>query len=307
MSHRRQHARDQLTLVLFAFASLLSAPTPVLASRTKAIREAVEYATRKFSKEAAQEGVETMTSKLTNLATKHGDDAITAFRKVGPQSLRLIEEAGTKGHEAIRLMVRMGDDAVWVVSQPRRLAIFVRFGDDAAEALIKHKGIADELVEELGAPAVKALNSVGGQNARRLAMMKESGELAKINRSDAVLETIGRYGDKAADFVWRNKGALMTATALTAFLNDPRPFIDGAKELVVGTVENPLVEAARHTNWTLLGGIALVVFAVIVVAFAWRRGRRGLRRRDPLDDLTTQRAPAKTASTSCTLGWDSQE
>lgn len=228
---------------------------------------------QRFGREAAEETVETVASKLTRLCASHGDEAIVAVKKVGPRAFKLVEEAGEHGPSAIKLMVRHGDDAVWIISQPKRLAIFVQHGDDAAEAMIKHKDIVLPLLERYKAPAAQAFKAIDGQSARRLAMMEGAGELAKLGRTEELLTTVARYGDKAADFVWRNKGALAVGAALTAFLADPEPFIAGSRDLaqVVGDVaKEPLREAARGTNWTI---VVLSVLAVVLAmaGIKWRR------------------------------------
>lgn len=262
-------------IVVLSAAVLTTLVSPALADRTKAVREAVEYVTRKFSKEAAEEGTQILTRKLTAQAVKHGDDAIVAFRKIGPQSIPLIEGAGNHAAEAVKLLAHMGNDAVWIVPQPRRLAIFVRWGDDAADALVKHKGVADGLIDDFGIPAAKALKSIDGQQGRRLEMMRKSGELAKITRTDELLGVIGKHGDRAADFVWRNKGALATATALTAFLSDPEPFIDGARDVAVEMAKGPLTAMVSHANWPLITAIVLVIVGafLLVRRTSWKRRR----------------------------------
>ena len=133
--------------------------------RTQAIREAAEFVVKKFSKEAAGETVETLTGKIAALATRHGDEAIEAVRKVGPRAIRLAEEAGEHGAVAVGLMARMGDDAVWVAANPRRLSLFAKWGDDAAEAMIKHKGIADDLIAGGGESAARALHTSTGPSS----------------------------------------------------------------------------------------------------------------------------------------------
>lgn len=245
---------------------LLAIYTPAYAQRSAAVREAAEYVMKKFGKEAAEETTETITTKLTALCAKHGDEAIEAVKRVGPRTFKLVEEAGEHGPSAIKLMIKHGDDAAWVISRPNRLAIFIQHGDDAAEAMIKHKDIVVPLIERYHGPAARAFKAVNGQNARRLAMMEDAGELAAIGKTDEVLGVIARYGDGAADFVWRNKGALAAATALAAFLSDPEPFLTGARELA----KEPLQEVARRTNWTavLISGIGGVVLLLVVAL--WR-------------------------------------
>jgi hypothetical protein len=42
-------------------------------------------------------------------------------------------------------------------------------------------------------------------------------------RHAELLEVVGRRGDAAADFLWRNKGVLAGGAALTVFLANPEP------------------------------------------------------------------------------------
>lgn len=81
-------------------------------------------------------------------------------------------------------------------------------------------------------------------------------------------------GDRAMAFVWRNKGALTVATGLSAFLHDPRPFWDGARDLariIGGTAMQPVTEgvreASRSVNWTI---VLLVVGLVIAARYGVR-------------------------------------
>ncbi len=247
---------------------------------TKAIQDAVEYAARKFAADVGQESTETLTAKLTRLAARHGDEAVTAFRKVGPRALRLAEEAGEHANAAVRLMARHGDEALWVLENPQRMALFVKFGDDAAEAMVRHKGVATPLIERFHEPAARAIKAIDGQNARRVAMMAEDGSLAGIGSTDAILAVIEKYGNRAADFIWRNKGTLAVGVVLAAFLDDPQPFIEGTRDLAtvaaapVGeTLRETARESARRTNWTAVWMTALVLVALLLVLRNLRRGR----------------------------------
>lgn len=276
---------------LFALcvAVVLLSPHPACAQgKAKLAREVAEevaeYVMRKFGKEGAREGVETLTRKIETLAIKHGDDAFVAARKVGPQMFRLVEEAGEHEHQCIKLLAKYGDDATWVVAKPNRLAIFVKFGDDAAEAMMKHGEIAEPLLQSMGKPAAAALKAVSSQNARRLAMLAEDGQLAKIGRTPELLDVIAKYGDPAMDFIWRNKGALTVGAALTAFLANPEPFLKGTADITRIVAENavkpiadvPLQiahEAAKQMNWTVAVVFALCVFGLVVALRMWLRHR----------------------------------
>ena len=261
-------ARIIFLLVVFG---VFARPLPAHAQGKAAIaREMAEYVMKKFGKEVADEGVETLTRKIETVILKYGDDGVVAVKNVGPRSFRLIEEAGENGVESVKLMAKYGDEAVWVVGKKGRLAIFVKYGDDAAEAMIKHGEIAEPLIGKFGDSAALALKSVSSQNARRISMLDDAGELAAIGRTPELLTVVGRYGDAAMDFVWKNKGALTVAATLTAFLSDPEPFINGTRDLAqtVGTslVQPIAQEVAKRTNWTVviltLIGIACGIFGL---------------------------------------------
>jgi hypothetical protein len=263
---------------------LCSASVSVAGIKTKAAREAAEYVLKKFGKEAEQQGLETLTTKIETLAVKHGDDAITAVKKIGPRAFHFVEEAGDQAPQAIKLMARRGDAAIWVVAKKNRMAIFIKYGADAAEAMIKHGEIAEPLVNSLGKPAASALKAISTQNGRRLVMMANDGTLPRIGRTDELLDAIAKYGDMAMNFVWKNKGPLAVTTALAAFLSDPRPFLDGVKDITKIAAENvarPIAsvpaqvatEAAKRTNWTLVLIALIVVGGVAVGCKMWLRNR----------------------------------
>jgi len=254
--------------------------------KSKAAQEAAEYLMQRFVGQVAKEGVETLTRKIEDYAARHGEDFYQAIRKVGPQAFQLVEEAGEQAPQAVRVLSRFGEDgAVWVASRPKAMNLVVQHGEEAAAALVKHQGIAEPVIEQLGMPAVKALEAVGAQGGRRLAMLaSEGGELAATERMPELLAVIAKYGDPAMDFVWKHKGVLGSGVALVAFLADPEPFITGAKDITKVLAENtvkPLAEvpatvareaageAARGTNWTIVFGL-IVVVAASLVAFRMR-------------------------------------
>ena len=195
------------------------------------IRESAEYVLGKFGREAAKEGIDGLTHKIELLILRHGDDAIIAVRKVGTGTFRLVEAAGDHGSSAVKLLAKYGDDAVWVVARKNRLAIFVKYGDDACEAMMKHGEVAEPLLETAGRPAASALKLVSTQNGRRLALMESSGNLARIGRTAEILETVGRFGDGAAEFIFTQKETLERPSAANAFLADPDSFISGSRNL----------------------------------------------------------------------------
>ncbi len=249
-------------------------------SKAAMARELVEFVSRRFGKEVAEEGSEVLTRKVESLLVKYGDEVAEAVRKVGPRSIQLLDDAGAEGvQQSVRLLAKHGDEAIWVVGNQSRRAIAAKLGDDAAEAMIKHGEIAEPVLELAGQSAAAALRNVSTKSGRQIKMMIDQGELVKIGRTSEVLNVVGKYGDNAMHFVWKNKGALLVGTALAAFLSDPEPFINGTKELATVAanvaIEPIAKEIGARTNWTItICGLAVV--SVMYMAFKqWlRRARR---------------------------------
>jgi len=262
---------------------------------SKAIQEAAEYVFRKGGKEATELGLETITKKIETLVLKYGDDAVVAVKKAGPKTFRIVEEAGENGLVSVKLLARYGDDAVWVVAKKKRLAIFVKFGDDAAESLMKHGEIAESLLGSFGKPAAGALKAVSTQNGRRLAMMADDATLSRIGRTDELLAVVAKYGDGAMNFIWNNKGALTVAATLTAFLANPQPFIDGTVDItktgVEGVVTPVATEIGKNTNWTLILGSSVLIVGAIVALKLWLRHRATAVSARPIGDDAISKLP----------------
>ena len=228
-----------------------------------AVRETAEFMMTKFGKGTAGQTVEEATKVTAEIVSKHGDEALPLLRNFGHEGFTALKQAGENASDVIKLHARKGDEAIWVISEPKRLAIFIKHGDSAADALLNHPGIADTLIGRYGDEAVGALNNVSRQNAQRLSMVANDGVLAATPRSKELLTVIREHGDEAMDFIWKHKGSLAVVGVLSTFLADPQTYISGAKELVVSPVIEPIV---RSINWTLIiAGALVVVFLPFIV------------------------------------------
>ena len=247
---------------------------------SKVVQEAVEFATRKFGKEVAEEGLEQLSKRMTKLAARHGDDVVAmAYRKVGPRAGRLVSEVGEQQADTmLRFLARHGDDAIPLATRGSAMKLVGRYGDDAADALVRHGAVGEQLIGTLGETGAKALAKVSPQNGRRLAMLAGDGAL-----KPELMDVICRHGDRACEFIWQNKGALAVGATLTTFLAAPGDFLSGTAQLtqVVGQhVITPVatevlapiaampqavaVEVAKGTNWTVIGIVVLLLIAFLV-------------------------------------------
>jgi hypothetical protein len=277
-------------VALAAAMGMMAADRAAANVTSKAVTETAEYVIKKFSREVGTEGVEKLAARIEKLAVRHGDEALEAVRKVGPKAIKLADDAGEQGAAAVRVLARYGDEgAQFVVARPQAMKLVAQYGDDAAEALVKHKEIAEPVIEKFGASAVRALKNVDPQNGRRIATMMVDGELAKIGRTSELLDVVGKYGNKGMDFVWKNKAPLAVTAGLAAFLADPGPFIDGTRDLAQVVAENTVgalaqapaelaKEAAKTTNWTLVTIVGIGAIVVLSSLRAWFRHRAALRK-----------------------------
>jgi hypothetical protein len=244
------------TLVLFGGTSLAQ-------GKAALAKEAAEQLIRRFSKEVADEGVEKLTARVQSVMASAGDDVLKVIEKGGPRALRILEGSGADGAISARLLSKYGDEAIGALESPVRLGMVREFGEEAGEALIKHGVVAEKLIASAGSPAVGAMKQLTDQSVRRMAMLADE-----------------RYGDRAMDFVWRNKLTLAGGTTLAAFVANPEPFLDGTRQLVENTVESvatnvgkPIAQQlgdAKQWTWRILA-----IAAMLILFWGWKtRGSR---------------------------------
>jgi hypothetical protein len=265
---------------------LLANSSPVSAQgRATAAREAAELLFGRFGAKAGK-GIPELTARIEGVAARYGDDAIKAVRNGGPSALGLVEAAGVDGARAVRVLAAHGEaGASRVLARPTAMRQFLTHGDDAAAALVRHPGVAEPLIERAGAGAVKALGAVDPRNGRRLTMLLD-GELAgATTRHPEVLGVVANHGDRAAEFLWKNKEVLAGGAALTAFLADPEPFLDGTRDLATVATEGVVKP--------VVGGLvdlitaALVVVGVLLAAVVGLAYKHGLPSADGVKTVLT--------------------
>jgi len=259
--------KKNICLILFLLICFFTVSIATAGPAGTAIREAAEYIVKKFGKGAGGQTVEEVTDATTRAITKYGDDALPILKKTGHAGFSALEQAGNKAPDIIKLYARKGDEAIWIISQPKKLSIFLKHGDSAADALLKHPGIADSLITKYGDDAAGALNNLSRASAQKLNRIADEGILDATKQSPELLSVVRKYGDEAMDFIWKNKGALTVASVLGTFLHDPGRFIGGEERLPgggirrIGIIDRILGPIADNANWTL------IIIGILCVGF----------------------------------------
>ena len=253
-------------------------------SKATLAKEAAEQLIRRFSKEVADQGVEKLTSRVQSVMAVAGDDVLKIIETGGPRALRILEGSGADAAVTARLLSKYGDQAIGVLESPVRLGLVREFGQEAGEVIIKHGVVAENLIASAGSPAIRAMKPLTEQGVRRMAMLADEPTTAAMAKSPELLNVVGRYGDRAMDFVWRNKLALAGTATLAAFVANPEPFLDGTRQLVENSIETvatnvakPIAEQlgdAKQWTWRILA-----IAAMLILFWGWRirRTRRFLK------------------------------
>ena len=231
-------------------------------------RLAADEAARLLARQAERAAASTLSRRIARLAVEHGAETLVAVRRAGPEAVEVIERASRRGALASHLLAAHGSEALVIAREPALLDLVARHGDAAAVALVRHPGLARSVIEATGTPGARVLAGLSSRNARRLAMLAEDGTLIRMGRQGELLSAIERYGDRAMNFVWRHKGALMVGTILAAFLKDPEPFVTGARELgggVTSAVAQPVLGAASHVGQAVTKPLTLIAIGTLVV------------------------------------------
>jgi hypothetical protein len=247
-----------LNLVLFESAK--ANPPAIL------VRELVEYLIKK-SPSIAAKGTDDITRQVTAVVSKYGPEGAVFIQKAGPEGLEVLSKAGDNAPDIIKLVVKRGEEAVHVISKPGNLAIFIKHGDTAYDALAKHPGLAEDIINRFGGNGAKALSNLSRPNGQRLAILAKQNSLLGSEKSDDLLRVVTKHGDKAMDFIWRNKVALGTTAVMAAFIANPEPFLDGAKDLAVQGTKAAAPSLASASSFALnttllIGGIALILVCI---------------------------------------------
>lgn len=240
---------------------------------SEAVEQTAKFIMKNFGREVAEEGAEAFAKRLAMFGAQYGDEGLKAVQKAGPSAMKAATEAGEFAPEVLSLISKYGDEAFIAATDPQMLRLVRNLGDDAAEAAVRHGRVAVPICEEYGSAGAKALNQLSAQNGRRLGIMASDGTLKMIGKAEQVMGLLQRSGDKAAAFVWENKGSLAVATVALTFWATPDPFIAGTKKLIIDPMKNVASELEEeikkelgpNTDWTTV----IVVLSLLSALFAY--------------------------------------
>ena len=261
-----------------------AAPAQALSASREALESFAKYLAKGGSKAAP-----TALRATEKLIASNGDDALKAANAVGWKAVsEAAETAGDRAPEVVKYMARRGKDSIHVVATPRSTAMFLKYGDDAGEALARHKGLAADLIGQGGQPMANALAHLETRGARQMAMLAEDAATATLARDPKLLDIVTRYGDRAMRFIWDNKGALAVGTTLATFAANPEPYLDGAITLGKAGIDTiggktidkggeVITETAKIFPWNT----ALLLGAGLAVPFVGLRLVRSIRAASP--------------------------
>ena len=226
----------------------------LLCSQSAAARRVAREVVESFGREA----VEAAEPRVLRLVEAYGEEAGMVLRRVGPSGIQALERFGASG---LRILARFGDDGIRLLAIEGDAAVvaLARYGEEAVELMIRHPGVGSEVLATFGSQVLRTPL----RTESMIALGRLSEPIRNSGRSPEILAVIEKYGDRACDFLWRNKGTLFVGSVLAAFLHDPKPYIEGLKQLAVEPASQVAHDAATRTNWTL------VVISAILIASVW--------------------------------------
>lgn len=266
--NRYMLTRISILFLCLLLAGLQDGVGSLVSAGAKGAREIAEAIAEQAGRKGSRRFIDRTTRELTELSARYGDDALVAVDRHGVAALRVLKNAGDDAGAFLpRAINRYGTDAVRLAETTAGRQILREGNELAIRAVARHSDAVIPVIRETGDVGARALNNVNAANGRRLAQMHRD---RTFNAQDfeGLLEVIGRYGDSACDWIWRNKKALLLVGGAAAFVSNPKPYIDGTADLakdvagqvvsgVLGVVKDIIVEKVNVNLWI---GIVLSLF-----------------------------------------------
>lgn len=234
----------------------------IVSSGGKLAREIAGELAEQTGRKASREFIETTSVQLEKIASKCGNEALDVIEKNGLAAFRVFQAAGDDaGPYLVNAIRAYGDDAIRIAQTTAGRTVLRSGSETAIRAVARHTDATIPLIRQYGDNCARALTQISPANGRRLIQMVDE-ESLKSGDFQSLMGTIEKYGDKAMDFIWRHRKVLTSATLLTAFVNDPEPYLNGIKQLAevaASPMKQFFKEAAESINWNLWVGIVILM------------------------------------------------
>lgn len=250
--------------LLIQVSTVVQAAVATVAEKT--VREVAESVAEQLGKTGSKELIEQASKDLAEVTARCGDEAPVAVERHGASALRVMKNAGNEAGDYLpRAINQYGSDAIRLAESPAGRAVLREGNQSVIKALAKHSESALPMIRDVGESAARALGNVDYVNGRRLIQMHRDRSFSQAD-FDQLLRVVEKYGDRACEWIWRNKKVLTTAGAVAVFAKDPMPFIDGvidlARVLFGGPIEAAVRAVIQRVNVNLWIGVCLVVGGV---------------------------------------------
>lgn len=255
--------------VAMGLASGLRAQAGIVSAGGRAARELAEELAEQAGKKAGRGFVETASVELGRIAGTCGDESFDVIRKHGIAAYRVFQKAGDDAGPYLTRAIRVHGDAALRVGQTAAGRTILREGSDAAiRAVARHGDAAIPLIRQYGDDAAEAFGNLSGLNGRRLIQAGEE-RLWTKEQLQALLEPIRMRGDRAMDFIWKNRRVLAGGVLLAAFVANPDPYLNGARKLVADPIariaSGALGRIVDAIHWNLWFGAAALLLGLRVL------------------------------------------
>ena len=128
--------------------------------------------------------------------------------------------------------------------------------------------VSGTVLDNLGVAGAKVLPKLSSSGAKKLADL--SADLARSPHRGQWLELLGKFGDSAADFLWKNKGSVFVGATATAVVLRPDDFLKTTGRVA----ETAVTTAGSQLGKPLLTGtlqhVAGPVMTHAAAAFPWK-------------------------------------
>ncbi len=276
--------RRLLSAVIFSATLVVShgARAGAASAGESIAKEVAAELAEQVGQKGSREFLDATAVELERIADKCGSESLDVIQKQGIAAFRVFRSAGDDaGPYLIKAIRTYSDDAIRVAQTSAGRVILREGSDSAIRAVARHSDAVIPVIQKYGEDCARALAEISEGNGRRLVQLAEEHSFP-ANDFDKLMLVVEKYGDRAMDFIWRNRNPLLMTAAFTAFVSDPAPYIDGVKKLTE-VATKPLQEffegIVSHVSWNFLVGV-IVALVGLKLVFT-RRTRRSSPNGDP--------------------------